>query len=69
MIISSLKNEFLFITKQEIFIFLDKLSKVNLIEVKKVLTKLECNDGLSEYCKNVFINELRILNGVVFASF
>ena len=42
MIISSLKNEFLFITKQEIFIFLDKLSKVNLIEVKKVLTKL-CN--------------------------
>ena len=42
MIISSLKNEFLFITKQGFFIFLDKLSKVNLIEVKKVLTKL-CN--------------------------
>ena len=41
---SSLKNEFLFITKQGFFIFLDKLSKVkiNLIEVKKVLTKL-CN--------------------------
>ena len=34
-----LKN-FLFITKQGFFIFLDKLSKV--IEVKKVLTKL-CN--------------------------
>ena len=32
-----LKNEFLFITKQGIFIFLDKLSKV--IEVKKDLTK------------------------------
>ena len=30
-----------------------------------VLTKLECNDGLSEYCKNILINELRILNGVV----
>ena len=42
MIISSLKNEFLFITKQGFFIFLDKLSKVNLIEVKKDLTKL-CN--------------------------
>jgi len=42
MIISSLKNEFLFITKQGFFIFLDKLSKVNLIEVKKVLTKF-CN--------------------------
>ena len=39
MIISSLKNEFLFITKQGFFIFLDKLSKVNLIEVKKDLTK------------------------------
>ena len=38
----SLKNEFLFITKQEFFIFLDKLPKVNLIEVKKDLTKL-CN--------------------------
>ena len=42
MIISSLKNEFLFITKQGFFIFLDKLSKVNLVEVKKILTKL-CN--------------------------
>ena len=31
-----------FITKQGLFIFLDKLSKVNLIEVKKALTKL-CN--------------------------
>ena len=27
------------------------------------------NDGLSEYCENIFIKELRILNGVVFASF
>ena len=35
-------KKFLFITKQGFFIFLDKLSKVNLIEVKKVLTKL-CN--------------------------
>ena len=42
MIISSLKNEFLFITKQGFLIFLDKLSKVNLIEVKNILTKL-CN--------------------------
>ena len=31
----------LFITKQGIFIFLDKLSKVNLIEVKKDLTKIK----------------------------
>ena len=71
-----LKNEFLFITKQGILIFLDKLSKV--IKVKKVLTKfillrssktgfsLTRNDGLSEYCENIFTNELRILNGVVF---
>ena len=35
-------KKILFITKQGLFIFLDKLSKVNLIEVKKDLTKL-CN--------------------------
>ena len=40
--VSPLLKNFLFITKQEFFIFLDKLSKVNLIEVKKDLTKL-CN--------------------------
>ena len=32
-----LNMNFVFITKQGFFIFLDKLSKVNLIEVKKVL--------------------------------
>ena len=31
----------LFITKQEIFIFLDKLSKLNFIKVKKDLTKFK----------------------------
>ena len=36
-----LENKFLFITKQEIFIFLDKLFKV--IEVKKDLTKFIFN--------------------------
>jgi len=35
-------KKFLFITKQGFFIFLDKLSKVNFVEVKKDLTKL-CN--------------------------
>ena len=67
-----------FITKRRFLIFSDKLSKV--IEVKKVLTKFRfirssktgfshtLNDGLSEYCENIFTNELRILNGVVFLS-
>ena len=36
-----LKNEFLFITKQGFFIFLDKLSKVNWTKVKKDLTKFK----------------------------
>ena len=35
-----LNINFVFITKQGFFNFLDKLSKVNLIEVKKDLTKL-----------------------------
>ena len=38
-----LENEFLFITKQGFFIFLDKLSKVILTKVKKDLTKLIFN--------------------------
>ena len=52
---SSLKNEFLFITKQGFLIFLDKLSKVNLIEVKKVLTKL-CNKNEALKNLNAFKN-------------
>ena len=47
-----LENEFLFITKQGIFIFLDKITKA--IEVKKVLTKL--------IFAKLFISSLYILN-------
>ena len=39
--ILSLKINFLFITKHGFFIFLDKLSKLNLIKVKKDLTKFK----------------------------
>ncbi|WP_302367154.1 hypothetical protein [Brachyspira aalborgi] len=39
-----------------------------MIEVKMVLTKLKCNDGLSEYCKNVFTIKFWNTNEVVFLS-